>query len=84
MLLTPKQMVAMGDLYRERGRANGRQIVPASWVDASCVPRTTSVWDADRRYGYGWWIQDSGAARPASPGGMADSTSSCSATWTSS
>jgi CubicO group peptidase (beta-lactamase class C family) len=58
MLLTPKQMVAVGDLYLKRGRANGRQIVPASWVDTSCVPRTTSVYDADRRYGYGWWIQD--------------------------
>jgi CubicO group peptidase (beta-lactamase class C family) len=57
MLLTPKQMIAVGALYLERGRANGRQIVPASWVDASCVPRTTSAWDADRRYGYGWWIQ---------------------------
>jgi CubicO group peptidase (beta-lactamase class C family) len=58
MLLTPKQMLAIGELYLERGRPNGRQIVPASWVEASCLPRTTSVWDPDRRYGYGWWIQD--------------------------
>jgi CubicO group peptidase (beta-lactamase class C family) len=58
MLLTPKQMVAIGELYLQRGRRNGREIVPASWVDTSCVPRTTSVWDSDRRYGYGWWIQD--------------------------
>jgi CubicO group peptidase (beta-lactamase class C family) len=58
MLLTPKQMVAIGELYLNRGARNGRQIVPASWVDASCVPRTTSVWDPDRRYGYGWWIQE--------------------------
>lgn len=58
MLLTPKQMVAIGELYLNRGHANGRQIVPASWVDVSCVPRTTSAWDSDRRYGYGWWIQE--------------------------
>ena len=58
MLLAPKQMVAIGELYLARGRANGRQVVPASWVDTSCAPRTTSVYDADRRYGYGWWIQD--------------------------
>jgi CubicO group peptidase (beta-lactamase class C family) len=58
MLLTPKQMLAIGELYLERGTRNGRQIVPASWVDASCVPRTTSVWDPDRHYGYGWWIQE--------------------------
>jgi CubicO group peptidase (beta-lactamase class C family) len=58
MLMTPKQMLAIGELYLERGRRNGRQIVPAAWVETSCVPRTTSVWDPDRRYGYGWWIQD--------------------------
>ncbi|MEO8257448.1 MAG: serine hydrolase [Acidobacteriota bacterium] len=58
MLLAPKQMVAIGELYLAHGRANGRQVVPAAWVDTSCAPRTTSVWDPDRRYGYGWWIQD--------------------------
>jgi CubicO group peptidase (beta-lactamase class C family) len=64
MLLTPKQMVAIGELYLKRGAVNGRQIVPAAWVDASCVPRTASVYDSDRRYGYGWWIQafDGGTA----------------------
>jgi CubicO group peptidase (beta-lactamase class C family) len=64
MLLTPKQMLAIGELYLRRGQANGRQIVPASWVDDSCVPRTTSAYDSDRRYGYGWWIQtfDGGTA----------------------
>jgi CubicO group peptidase (beta-lactamase class C family) len=64
MLLTPKQMLAIGELYLKRGNVNGRQIVPAAWVDTSCVPRTTSAWDSDRRYGYGWWIQgfDGGTA----------------------
>jgi len=63
MLFTPKQMGALGELYLHRGRANGRQIVPEAWIDASCVPRTASVFDAERRYGYGWWIQqfDGGA-----------------------
>ena len=64
MLLTSRQMMAIGQLYLDHGQANGRQIVPASWVETSCVPRTTSVWDGDRRYGYGWWIQafDGGTA----------------------
>jgi len=57
MLFTPKQMVAIGELYLHRGSVKGKQIVPAAWVDTSCVPRTASVFDADRRYGYGWWIQ---------------------------
>jgi CubicO group peptidase (beta-lactamase class C family) len=58
MLLTPKQMVAIGELYLHRGAVGGRQVVAASWVDTSCVPRTVSAYDSDRQYGYGWWIQD--------------------------
>ena len=58
MLLAPKQMVAIGELYLNRGKSSGRQIVPASWIDTSCEPRTTSAWDSERQYGYGWWIQD--------------------------
>ena len=58
MLLTPKQMIAIGELYLNRGRAGGRQVVPATWIDTSCVPRTTSAWDSERQYGYGWWIQE--------------------------
>jgi CubicO group peptidase (beta-lactamase class C family) len=63
MLMTPRQMIAFGELYLNRGRAGGRQVVPAEWVDTSCVPRTRSRWDPDREYGYGWWIQDVGGHR---------------------
>ena len=64
MLLTPKQMVAVGELYLHRGLVNGRQVVPAAWVDTSCVSRAASVFDGDRKYGYGWWQQqfDGGTA----------------------
>ena len=58
MLLTPKQMVAVGELYLHRGLVNGTQVVPAAWVDTSCVSRTASVFDGDRKYGYGWWQQE--------------------------
>ncbi|MGH9372631.1 MAG: serine hydrolase domain-containing protein [Vicinamibacterales bacterium] len=60
MLLTPRQMVAFGELYLHRGRAKGRQIVPAEWVDSSCVPRGQSRFNPDQRYGYGWWIRQFG------------------------
>jgi CubicO group peptidase (beta-lactamase class C family) len=63
MSMTPRQMVTYGELYLNRGRAGGRQVVPASWVETSCVPRTRSRWDGDREYGYGWWIQDLGGHR---------------------
>jgi CubicO group peptidase (beta-lactamase class C family) len=58
MLMTPRQMIAFGELWLGRGRARGRQVVPAEWVETSCRPRTRSRWDSDREYGYGWWIQE--------------------------
>ena len=58
MLMTPRQMVAIGQLYLDRGRAGDRQIVPASWVEASCTPRGRSRFNPDQTYGYGWWMRD--------------------------
>jgi CubicO group peptidase (beta-lactamase class C family) len=60
MLMTPRQMVAFGEMFLNRGRAKGRQVVSPAWVDESCRPRTRSRWDPSREYGYGWWIQDVG------------------------
>lgn len=58
MLLTPRQMVAFGELYLRRGRAGDAVVVPGSFVDASFVPRGQSRWGSDRFYGYGWWIRE--------------------------
>ena len=60
MLMTPRQMLAFGELYLNEGRAGGRQVVSPEWVRASCVPRTFSRFDSDREYGYGWWIDEIG------------------------
>jgi CubicO group peptidase (beta-lactamase class C family) len=57
MLLTPRQMLAFGELYLARGRVNGRQVVPQAWIERSWVPRSRSYW-SDQEYGYGWWIRD--------------------------
>jgi CubicO group peptidase (beta-lactamase class C family) len=57
MLLTPRQMLAFGELYRNHGLFNGRQIVPAAWVETSLVPRTRSNF-SDQLYGYGWWLRE--------------------------
>lgn len=64
MLFTPRQLVTIGELFLHRGSLNGRTIVPASWVETSCVPRTRSAFDADRQYGYGWWVQEFEGATP--------------------
>jgi CubicO group peptidase (beta-lactamase class C family) len=57
MLLTPRQMLAFGELYLNHGRSGDRQIVPASWVEASWTPRTRSL-RSGHQYGYGWWITE--------------------------
>jgi CubicO group peptidase (beta-lactamase class C family) len=63
MLMTPRQMIAVGELWLNGGRAKGAQVVPAAWVETSCRPRTRSRWDSDREYGYGWWSQTFGRHR---------------------
>lgn len=70
MLMTPRQLLALGELYLRKGRVGAQQVVPESWVAKSCDGRTRSLprWarelDArgevdpmrDRQYGYGWWV----------------------------
>lgn len=57
MLLTPRQMIKFGELYLHHGREAGKQIVPASWVEASFTPRTQSL-RSGKLYGYGWWLEE--------------------------
>jgi CubicO group peptidase (beta-lactamase class C family) len=57
MELTPRQMLVFGELYLHGGRAGGRQVIPAKWVEASLQPRTESPREGGRYYGYGWWIR---------------------------
>jgi CubicO group peptidase (beta-lactamase class C family) len=57
MLMTPRQMLTVGELYLHRGRWNGRQIVPEKWIETSFVPRARSRFN-DRLYGYGWWMRE--------------------------
>ncbi len=57
MEMTPRQMLAFGELYLNDGRNDDRQVVPQEWVQASLRPRTQSRREAGRYYGYGWWIR---------------------------
>ncbi len=58
MLMTPRQLLALGELYLNRGRRGDRQLLPAAWVDASCTGRGRSRFNPDQTYGYGWWQRD--------------------------
>src|SRR5688572_9434046 len=39
MLMTPRQLLAFGELYLHGGRAGGRPVLPESWVTKSCEGR---------------------------------------------
>ena len=58
MLMTPRQLLALGELYLNRGRRGDRQILPAAWIDASCTGRGRSRFNPDQTYGYGWWQRE--------------------------
>ena len=72
MLMTPRQMLAFGELYLNEGRLNGQQVVSGRWVKQSCEgrPRNRRPGNPafnrngsvdpmrDRRYGYGWWVHE--------------------------
>lgn len=55
MLLSPRALVAVGELYRNDGMVDGKRVLPEGWVEASWTPRGQSPWTGDG-YGYGWFI----------------------------
>jgi len=57
MLMTPRQMVALGEMYRNGGQAGGRQILSKGFIEETFEPRGRSR-ISGREYGYGWWIRE--------------------------
>jgi CubicO group peptidase (beta-lactamase class C family) len=61
MRMTPREMLAFGELYRNGGAArigdSTRQLISKAWIDSSWVRRTSSNWSGNG-YGYGWWMTD--------------------------
>jgi CubicO group peptidase (beta-lactamase class C family) len=51
--LRPVDLAKFGYLYLHRGQWNGRQILPAAWVDESLREHSTAQHFG---YGYQWWI----------------------------
>lgn len=52
--LVPRDLVRLGRLLLDGGRFDGRQVVPAEWIEESFAPRISAT--AGRRYGYQWWL----------------------------
>ena len=66
-VLTGLDFIKLGELFRNKGSWQGRQLVPADWVQASTRPDAPHLmpgmpWLNDHRlplgYGYQWWIPD--------------------------
>ena len=57
MMMTPRQMLAFGEMYLNDGRVNGRQILSEEYIDESFEPRGRSR-ISGREYGYGWWSRE--------------------------
>ncbi|MFC3712338.1 serine hydrolase domain-containing protein [Sphingoaurantiacus capsulatus] len=47
-------LLGLAQLYLDKGRRNGRQIVPEAWVTASTTPKANARENVD--YGYLWWL----------------------------
>ena len=55
LVLTPQDMIKIGQLYLNKGKWNGQQIVSSKWIYESTQEK--SNWN-DLKYGLLWWIID--------------------------
>ena len=62
MYFTPREMAVLGYLYLNKGKLNGKQIVPVDWVELTLSPSTDlqhpNEWGAFKNYNYAWlwWL----------------------------
>jgi len=57
MVMTPRQMLAFGELYLNDGKVGGRQIISKAFIAETFKPRGRSR-ISGREYGYGWWMRE--------------------------
>ncbi|KAA8999042.1 serine hydrolase [Affinibrenneria salicis] len=55
MTMSPRSLLAFGELYRRGGvTPGGKRVISQAWITASWQPRTQSPYTGDG-YGYGWF-----------------------------
>lgn len=52
--MRPRDLAKVGQLVLNRGRWDGRQLIPAAWLEQSFTPRANIEDGLD--YGYQWWL----------------------------
>jgi CubicO group peptidase (beta-lactamase class C family) len=69
MALTPRAMLRVALLVRDKGRFNGEQVIAPEWIEQSMVVRTYSPFSG-LGYGYGWFMAPSGYVLARGYGGQ--------------
>ncbi|MEX0277880.1 MAG: serine hydrolase domain-containing protein [Ruegeria sp.] len=69
MALTPKAMLKIAIMLRDRGAFGAQQVVPENWISASTRPHGRSQFSG-LAYGYGWFLTPSGYALARGYGGQ--------------
>ena len=69
MSLTPRAMLRLALLMRDKGRHGGAQVIAPGWIEASLTRRTQSPFSG-LGYGYGWFLSESGFAIARGYGGQ--------------
>ena len=69
MALTPKSMLKIAVLMRDRGVFAGNQVIAESWVSASTMAYGRSQYSG-LEYGYGWFLSPSGYVLARGYGGQ--------------
>jgi len=66
--LTPRDLARFGWLYLKKGKWDGKQLVPAEWIEEST--RNHLKGDTPVQYGYSWWLVTGGTYAAKGWGGQ--------------
>ncbi len=69
MAITPRSMLKIAALLRDRGAFGGEQVIPEGWILDSTKPYGRSAFSG-LDYGYGWFLSPSGYALARGYGGQ--------------
>ncbi len=72
LAITPMEMARFGYLYLKKGNWQGKQVIPADWVEASLSDQIKPpAWlSKDKGYGYLWWELQFGGFTASGHGGQ--------------